>query len=195
MATRTPAAGGRRRQVLDAALTVLGTAGARGLTHQAVDRAAQVPPGTASNCFRSRDALVTGVVAHLEALDRQDWENLQHAELPGMARELAVLLGRMVHTATTGPGRVRTVARYALLVEGAARADVREPLARSRTALITWAADWLRHLGSAAPGQHCRMLFDYLDGLMLHRALVPLPEEDTTDPAPEIETFLAALLP
>ncbi|MEU6012238.1 hypothetical protein [Streptomyces sp. NPDC047453] len=41
---------------------------------QAVDKAAVVPAGTTSNHFRSRDLLVTGVVAHLEALDARDWK-------------------------------------------------------------------------------------------------------------------------
>ncbi|MFE7431263.1 TetR/AcrR family transcriptional regulator, partial [Streptomyces sp. NPDC057545] len=56
---------GRRDQVLDAAVKVLGTGGLRGLTYQAVDKAAAVPAGPTSNHFRSRDLLVTGGVAHL----------------------------------------------------------------------------------------------------------------------------------
>ncbi|MBO3740229.1 TetR/AcrR family transcriptional regulator [Actinoplanes flavus] len=48
----------RRRDLADAGLRVLAASGARGLTHRAVDAEAGVPAGTASNYFRSRDALL-----------------------------------------------------------------------------------------------------------------------------------------
>nr|BFE74468.1 hypothetical protein GCM10020092_077690 [Actinoplanes digitatis] len=48
----------RRRALADAGLRVLAESGARGLTHRAVDTEAGVPLGTASNYFRSRDALL-----------------------------------------------------------------------------------------------------------------------------------------
>lgn len=48
----------RRRVLADAGLRVLAVGGARGLTHRAVDTEAGVPTGTASNYFRSRDALL-----------------------------------------------------------------------------------------------------------------------------------------
>ncbi|MFJ6196177.1 TetR/AcrR family transcriptional regulator [Micromonospora sp. NPDC092111] len=48
----------RRATLADAGLRVLAATGARGLTHRAVDAEAGVPTGTASNYFRSRDALL-----------------------------------------------------------------------------------------------------------------------------------------
>ncbi|PZG08931.1 TetR family transcriptional regulator [Micromonospora craterilacus] len=48
----------RRAALADAGLRVLAANGARGLTHRAVDAEAGVPVGTASNYFRSRDALL-----------------------------------------------------------------------------------------------------------------------------------------
>ncbi|MEH3033773.1 MAG: TetR family transcriptional regulator [Aeromicrobium erythreum] len=50
----------RRSRLADAGLQVLAEQGARGLTHRAVDVAAGLPLGTASNYFRSRDDLVAG---------------------------------------------------------------------------------------------------------------------------------------
>ena len=52
----------RRTVLLDAALELVGTQGMRGLTHRAVDAAAGVPPGSTSNHFRTREALVLGIV-------------------------------------------------------------------------------------------------------------------------------------
>jgi DNA-binding transcriptional regulator YbjK len=51
----------RRAALLDAAIEVLAREGARGLTFRAVDTEAQVPVGTASNYFSSRDELLTQV--------------------------------------------------------------------------------------------------------------------------------------
>lgn len=48
----------RRALLADAGLRVLAAAGARGLTHRAVDTEAGVPTGTVSNYFPSRDALL-----------------------------------------------------------------------------------------------------------------------------------------
>src|SRR6185312_13757698 len=52
----------RRRLLADAGLAVLAREGSRGLTHRAIDEEADVPVGTASNYFRSRDALIAGLV-------------------------------------------------------------------------------------------------------------------------------------
>lgn len=47
----------RRRQILEAALTVLAEQGMRGLTHRAVDREADLPQGSTSAYLRTRKAL------------------------------------------------------------------------------------------------------------------------------------------
>ncbi|MFJ7204189.1 TetR/AcrR family transcriptional regulator [Streptomyces sp. NPDC098789] len=49
----------RRAALVDAAIEVLAAEGARGLTFRAVDVAAGVPNGTASNYFANRDDLLT----------------------------------------------------------------------------------------------------------------------------------------
>ncbi|MFF3646452.1 TetR/AcrR family transcriptional regulator [Streptomyces sp. NPDC002564] len=50
---------GRRAALVDGAIEVLARDGARGLTFRAVDAAAGVPGGTASNYFGNRDDLLT----------------------------------------------------------------------------------------------------------------------------------------
>ncbi|MBA4101971.1 MAG: TetR family transcriptional regulator, partial [Arthrobacter sp.] len=61
----------RRTHLLDAALAVVADKGMKGLTHRAVDAAAQVAEGTTSNYFRNRTALVEAVLDRLEHLDTQ----------------------------------------------------------------------------------------------------------------------------
>ncbi|WP_280400893.1 TetR/AcrR family transcriptional regulator [Nocardia carnea] len=51
----------RRQALLDASIEVLARDGARGLTFRAVDKAAEVPAGTASNYFANRDDLLVQV--------------------------------------------------------------------------------------------------------------------------------------
>ena len=55
----------RRHHLLDAAVEVIAVEGGRGLTFGAVDRAAAVPPGTASNYFASRDQLLAELAEHV----------------------------------------------------------------------------------------------------------------------------------
>lgn len=52
----------RRDRLADAAIAVLSDQGSRGLTHRAVDIVAEVPPGTTSRYFRTREALLAGAV-------------------------------------------------------------------------------------------------------------------------------------
>ncbi|NUP65140.1 MAG: TetR/AcrR family transcriptional regulator [Nonomuraea sp.] len=55
----------RRDHLADAAITVLAEQGSRGLTHRAVDTAAAEPAGTTSRYFRTRDALLNGVIERI----------------------------------------------------------------------------------------------------------------------------------
>ena len=57
----------RRDDLLDAAIAVLGESGIHALTHRAVDAAAGLPAGSASNHFRTRDALLGAVVERFAA--------------------------------------------------------------------------------------------------------------------------------
>lgn len=50
---------GRRAALLDAAIEVLASEGARGLTFRSVDQQAKVPAGTTSNYFANRDEILT----------------------------------------------------------------------------------------------------------------------------------------
>ncbi|WP_053799833.1 TetR/AcrR family transcriptional regulator [Streptomyces rimosus] len=180
----------RRDEVLDAAIEVLGAAGSRRLTYQAVDAAAGVPAGTTSNYFRNRAALIDGIVTHLEALERRDWEEFARQAAPAGVPELAAAVTRFVRHAT-GPGRARTAARYALFLEASSRPELRPPLARGREAVVGWATEWLRRFGSPAPRRHCEILLDYLDGVAFHQ--LAFPAEDFA-PGPGIAELLNGLL-
>lgn len=177
---------GRRDQVLDAAILVLSSVGARGLTYAAVDSAALAPAGTTSNHFRNRAALLDGVVAHLVELDRRDWESFAGELRPTTAAEVAEALTSFARYAV-GPGRARSTARYNLFLAAIAAPELAEPLARGRAEIVGWGSTLLAGLGSADPGVHCDRLVDYLDGVILHQLAFP---SVGFDPAPGIEGFL-----
>jgi AcrR family transcriptional regulator len=66
----------RQQLVLDAAIEVLGNRGMRNLTHRAVDDRAGLPMGSTSNLFRTREALIAGVLGRLQERERAGWLNL-----------------------------------------------------------------------------------------------------------------------
>jgi DNA-binding transcriptional regulator YbjK len=176
--------------VLDAAIEVLAADGLRGVTFQALDKAADVPAGTASNSFRNRNALIMGIVTHLVELDQRDWEAVGGMLQPDSRGALVEAMVGVVRYAL-GPGRSRTVARYSLFLEAAVRPELREPIATGRATVGSWIAPWLQTLGSTAPMDHCRVLLDHLDGLILHQITWPEPG---FDPAPGIRALLSGLL-
>jgi DNA-binding transcriptional regulator YbjK len=55
----------RRNGLIDAAIALVAEHGLHGLSHRAVDEKAEVPRGTTSNYFRSREALVTATVQRI----------------------------------------------------------------------------------------------------------------------------------
>jgi len=161
----------RREQVLDAAIQVLGTGGSRGLTHRAVDDAARVPTGSTSNYFRTREALISGIVERLEARDHEDWARVGPAAAPSSVTDLARVLAQLVIIATT-TDRVRTQARYALFVEAAtaeAESEIISSIRRSRHRLTGWCRSILAELGAAEPVRGTRLLVDFMDGMILHQ--------------------------
>src|SRR5258706_532191 len=82
----------RRDDNPDAAIPRLGENGVRGLTHRGVDAAAGVPAGTTSNYFRTRAALIGGVVERFAARERANFDELAAAAYPTTPKELAQTL-------------------------------------------------------------------------------------------------------
>ncbi|MFJ4655400.1 TetR/AcrR family transcriptional regulator [Nocardia sp. NPDC088792] len=180
----------RREQVLDAAIEVMATEGLRGLTFQAVDKAAEVPAGSASNSFRNRNALLLGIVTHLVELDERDWQAVGGILQPNTPDALADMMAGVIRHAL-GPGRSRTTARYALFLEAATHPDLRAPLTAARQTITTWITPWLQTLGSPDPTIHCNILLDHTDGAILHQITWPDPN---FNPTPGIRALLSGLL-
>lgn len=154
-----------RRRALDAAVELVGGEGIRALTHGRVDAAAGLPMGSTSNHFRTRAALVAGVIEWIAGQERAD------AGRPTIRTrdELVAALSRMIEV-QSGPEVLRTRARYALFLE--ADADATRPLREQRAAFEAWIRGILRDLGGAAAERRAIFLMATAEGLLLHRATV-----------------------
>lgn len=156
----------KREQVLDAAIEVLGTGGSRALTHRAVDQAADLPPGSASNYFRTREALLCGIAERLEQRDHTDWEALNRTLGPATVEHLIDGLAMFVTHATT-TDRLRTQARLALFGESQAMPALQESVQRGHRRLRAWAVEMAASVGLTAADTG--ILVDYVDGAVIHR--------------------------
>lgn len=162
-------------RVADAAVELVGREGIHGLTHARVDAAAGVPRGSTSNYFRSRAALLDGVVTRLEELDRVAWSAFYDVEIPSVDALVEALAGFVEYA--VGAGRTRTIARYALFVESMFNDDVRDQLARGRELIEQWAQRVVTDLGASDPAAAMTTILAYLDGLILHGLALPADPE------------------
>lgn len=188
----------KRALVLDAAIDVLGTEGVRALTHRRVDARAGVPAGSTSNYFRTRSALVEGVLDRLLERDRQDISVLtsdgstpdrQEGVMPDRQGLEELLRGYVLFA--TGPDVVRTRARLALFVESTAVPELRRAVGTRRGELRAWGATLLGSLGADDPEGAAQIVVDYLDGVILHRLS---SESGGPDPQDGIRRVLDAAL-
>jgi AcrR family transcriptional regulator len=165
---------GRREELLDAAITVLGERGIHSLTHRAVDTAAGLPAGSASNHFRTRDALLDAVVERFAARDRAVWEDIAVRLCPTTPQELARALPPAARPAT-GPHRAVSLARYAILVEAGIHPPLRAQLTATGARVNAWFMNWLRIAGSTDPERDAPIIMNHWTGLILHQLANPDP--------------------
>ena len=103
----------RRDQLGDAAIEVLAEEGGRGLTHRAVDTAADLPPGTTKNYFPTRQSLLLAAAERCAAL------YLELPRPPVSDRPTLVAMMSALLADVAGPGRLRLLAFIELQAEAA----------------------------------------------------------------------------
>ncbi|MGW1191570.1 TetR/AcrR family transcriptional regulator [Streptomyces sp. NPDC002559] len=151
-------------------MEVLADEGMRGLTHRAVDRAAGLPPGTTSAYFRTRRALLTGLVRRLVERDRAELREAgERTPMPRTPGELADGLAAFVAERLTGEGRRRSLARYACAVESVCHPELREILVPRRNAAREIVREFLDARGVADAEGRTLTLLACVDGLVFDR--------------------------
>lgn len=158
----------RRQFIARTALHVLATAGARGLTHRAVDTAAGVPAGSTSYYFRTRAALLSACLDDLVAQDHDDLDVMQRlltaADAEAMSSAIADLLVQWLTT-----GRERHVARYELSLEALRRPALAAVLQQGGLTIRSRVADVLTVFGAHDPVRRAHWLVATLDGIVFDR--------------------------
>lgn len=181
----------REEVLLDAAIEVLAAGGVRQLTHRAVDVAAGLPLGSTSNRFRSRDALLGGVLNRILERETAVWASSAGRSGTIDVGGFSAALGRLIE-ALTGTHRTLTVARHAVFVEAGNRVWLGEETTRGRSQLADWMVPALITLGSRDPQAHLQYLLALVEGLLVSRLVHPAP---SADPAAAIEALLHGLVP
>ncbi|MGK8467996.1 TetR/AcrR family transcriptional regulator [Nocardia cyriacigeorgica] len=119
----------RRVLIVEGAIELIATQGIRALTHRALDTALALPAGSTSYYFRTKRALLEGVVGRITERTREDFlaafpDDSSPSREPGGAR---VDTDAMLTEIATGVGawldrmlaqrRAHLIARYALTIE------------------------------------------------------------------------------
>ena len=179
-----------RDRSLTAALELLASGGMRALTHARVDAEAGLPRGSTSNHFRTRQALIEGVIGRLERSDYAEWLLSYEWGEPSVERFCAAI-GAGVDD-MTGAGRTQALARYALVLEGTHNAVVAEAIRVGRDRLRGWAAGAIAGLGVDDAEARASALFAFIDGVVLHR--LSLPGEDLPDASVDVQPTVRRML-
>ena len=177
----------RRAALLDAAIEVLAREGARGLTFRAVDAEAQVPVGTASNYFSSRDELLTQVGHRYYERLEPDAAVLEAMLAGPRDRDRVTELMRdIVERVTTF--RSGYLALLELRLESTRRPELRELLSKRIRADIDF--NIRNHMEAGLPGDATTVVALYLalNWLILERLTLPdvFGEEQVHDLVTEV---------
>ena len=177
-----------KERALDAAVDLLGAEGVRALSHARVDARAGLPAGSTSNWFRTRRALLAGVVDWMAERERADFDP-SGMPVVADAEGLIDCICAMAEL-QTGPFAVRTRARYALFLELASDPELGAPLRRQRHEFERWTEQLVIAAGIPDPVPAARALMALGDGLMLHRLTV----DPGLDMRPAVERAVHALM-
>jgi DNA-binding transcriptional regulator YbjK len=173
----------RRRALTDAAIDLLAASGVHGVTHRAVEKAAGLPQGTASNYFRSRETLLVAAAHRIVELHHADMDRAtQHHAVStvgttsgaGIADQLIDLLTESLLAAATTL-RTRYQAIYELQLEALRRPALASALGGLHHASTQLTADHHTALGLPIPTETIPTLVTLYGGTLF--TLVTTPAE------------------
>ena len=199
----------RRHQLADAAIALLGEHGVHGLSHRSADERAGLPTGTASNYFRTRDALLVAAAERITQLHLDEMALLERtgdpsvqpqptpappepplpqqpppAPLPPMDESglIEAITQSLVAAATTHRTRYRAVCE--LMLEAARRPPLAEALDQLEATALGFTTLLHRRLGLATTDPQIRMLTTLYAGILFE--LVTRPAEVQTAQVAEL---------
>jgi DNA-binding transcriptional regulator YbjK len=159
----------RKTLIADAAIDLLASAGAKGLTHRAVDAQAGLPVGSTSFYCRTRHELLTLALMRHASLDMDDL----HADAQRMAQaELSVdsfvdMLAERVTDWLSPPKRMRLVARFELFMMASHDPELATIVAQQRQQFLQATEVALRKAGVPKPSKVAPMVLLTVDAILL----------------------------
>ncbi|MET7379476.1 TetR family transcriptional regulator [Streptomyces sp. NPDC005526] len=188
----------RRAALVDAGIAVLAREGARGLTFRAVDAAAGVPVGTASNYFTGRDHLLRQIDARLHVRLAPDPEVLTRLMARPRDRTLVTALMHDLLARATRD-RAGYLALLEMRLEATRRPALRDSFTRSVRGDLEEAVEFHRAAGLPGGDETVTVLYLAVLGLILEHLTLPgvldgvLPGVGV--PEGMVERIVAAIVP
>lgn len=180
----------RRTLILDAAIDILNDVGVGGVTHRQVDERAGLPPGTTSNYFRTRLALLEATAGRVVELHWRNVAALQRlGGSTGDRQALVTLMGALISSPDPAVRRL-LIARYELSLEATRRPELRPFMDEMAAAAMTSARSVLRWGGIDASDEQLARVSRMLNGL----AFSQLTVSQSAQPAGDIGELADALL-
>ena len=180
----------RRTLILDAAIDILNDVGVGGVTHRQVDERAGLPPGTTSNYFRTRLALLEATAGRVVELHWRNVAALQRlGGSTGDRQALVTLMGALISSPDPAVRRL-LIARYELSLEATRRPELRPFMDEMAAAAMTSARSVLRWGGIDASYEQLARVSRMLNGL----AFSQLTVSQSAQPAGDIGELADALL-
>ena len=209
-----PAPNEQRRALLtDTAIALLAEAGVHGLTHRAVERHAGLPDGTASNYFRSREALLVATAERVGQLHQADMDaaaaawsekgNERLADRPSRRHQQAVTLSTEAQTVelitaslldAATRHRDRYLAVFELRMESLRRPALAEALAAVVTTSFRFTAGHHAALGLDIPPERIPLLITLYGGVLFTLVTEPSAEIDQPAVRALVEAFVHGAL-
>ena len=165
----------RRMKLLEAAIAVVASNGLHGLSHGAVDTRAALPAGSASYYFRSRKALLEGIVEFIAVGELADIDaaevSPELADAPLLTQGADLIAGVLAHW--LGPTRERTRARLEIMLLAAEQPDLAAGLIDVRDSFLARASRLLTSIGMERPEDGARLVLALVHGLTFDEIASP----------------------
>lgn len=190
MAVAEQATQGRREQILEAALRVIGRSGREAVTHRAVAEEAGVPLGSTTYYFDSRDDLLAEALEHVAAEAVRRYARLA-GELRSVSSPEELADGLLSELIAAAENRTAYIAEYELWLEAGRRPELREAAQSWCDAEQLAVAGAMESLGSREPAIDASLVVAAIDGLgerLLGR------DEDPAKAAKELRPELIRLI-
>jgi len=189
----------RRRNILEAALRVIGREGVAGVTHRAVAAEAGVPLASTTYYFESKADLLREAFRHhcgrgvhraeMAALDALESSG---GQVPGRHDAVDAMMGFLLHELSRGPDQM--VAEYELHLEASRRPELRELSRQSYDELTGRLGDWMAKLGSPAPSRDAFLIVMAMIGIELETLSRGADTFATDDVRTSLDRLVRALL-